>query len=161
MTAMKDIREKAVGAMSIDPVMLAQELCGSLSRNERAAWLIELTADAIRSAQRQSAHRVEMTAFSQSRTAGEDELRARMRDLFSTPIALGENESALWGSATVEQHRQRIAMLSKIRDGIDSTIRRHTQAIEIIEDAGVTCLNEVGDRAVVSALIRDLDPVAA
>ena len=42
---------------------------------------------------------------------------------------------------------QRVAYLEKIRDGIDQTIDRHREAIRLIEQAGVTCLAELEERA--------------
>ena len=48
-----------------------------------------------------------------------------------------------WGAATVQDHEGRIAYLSRRRDGITATIARHREAIEMIESAGVTCLNDL------------------
>lgn len=69
------------------------------------------------------------------------EYRALLHECFFVP-GVG---TVAWGEATVEHHRARIAMLSKQRAGIDSTIERHEWAIERITTNGVTCLYEVQD----------------
>ncbi len=48
-----------------------------------------------------------------------------------------------WGEATVEEHRERIAFLATLRNGIDATIARHAAAVEQIESAGASCLNDI------------------
>lgn len=57
-------------------------------------------------------------------------------------FALGDKRRVSWGEATVDDHRQRMVMLCKLRDGINNTIRRHRTAIEVLEQAEVNCLNE-------------------
>lgn len=49
----------------------------------------------------------------------------------------------VWGEATVDDHLARIAFQSLLRDGINANIEHHRTAIKDIEDAGVTCLNEI------------------
>lgn len=48
-----------------------------------------------------------------------------------------------WGKATVAQHEERIAILTRIRKGVDTTIRLHRDAIAKINASGCTCLDEV------------------
>lgn len=52
-----------------------------------------------------------------------------------------------WGSATVEQHQARIDYQLQLRHGIDVDIRRHEEAIGRIEEANVTCLDEIDGAA--------------
>lgn len=48
-----------------------------------------------------------------------------------------------WGTATVEDHLNRITYLTMLRGGIDVTIARHEQAVAEITAAGVACLAEI------------------
>jgi len=66
-------------------------------------------------------------------------------ELLNTQIALGDGTMVTWGTATVEQHRQRIEMLAKNASGIVETAARHGSAIAMITDANATCLNELKD----------------
>lgn len=54
----------------------------------------------------------------------------------------------LWGDATVDDHRGRIDFLSKLRNGIDETIERHQEAIDLLVATGARCLNEATTTAV-------------
>ena len=56
-----------------------------------------------------------------------------------------------WGEATVEDHRDRIAYLGSLRNGIDLTIQRHADAIEQIEAAGVATLADLDATPAVAA----------
>lgn len=58
-------------------------------------------------------------------------------------VRLGDATEVAWGRLTRSQHLQRIAMLSKIRDGIDSTIQRHEKAVALLDEFGVECLDDV------------------
>jgi hypothetical protein len=50
---------------------------------------------------------------------------------------------ATWGTATVDEHERRIAMLEKLIEGTRSTIALHREAIAKITAANATCLAEV------------------
>ena len=58
-------------------------------------------------------------------------------------FAVGDGRYVLWGEATIEDHRSRIAMLTSLRNGIDDTIDRHNQAVKILITAKATCLNDI------------------
>ena len=62
--------------------------------------------------------------------------------LMAESFALGDGRRVLWGEATIADHEARIAMLTKLRGGIDATIERHRQTIELLRTAGVSCLND-------------------
>lgn len=66
-----------------------------------------------------------------------------LQPIFENDFALGDSFQAMWGSATVAEHRRRIALLTKIRIGLDDTIRRHEEAIALIERAGAQCLDDI------------------
>lgn len=116
--------------------------------------ILRLIAREVEWSQRRLVHRAEeqtMAAF-RSRFSGRPlpplSIDPGLRALFRTSFRLGDGAGAVvWGDATIEDHTQRIAFLSKQRDGIDQTIGRHLAAIELIREAGVTCLNDLIDQA--------------
>lgn len=67
--------------------------------------------------------------------------------LFNQSFALGDGNKVTWEQATVEQHRARVAYLTKIRDGIDRTIAQHLAAIEALEASGASCLGDIQEAA--------------
>lgn len=70
------------------------------------------------------------------------------RELLTTVFALGDGTETTWGDATVDQHGQRIELLTKNAAGIMETAARHQVAIRMIEEAGVKCLADLaGDPA--------------
>lgn len=72
-----------------------------------------------------------------------DDLAAPFRSLFGCPMALGDGKKVRFEEATVEQHRQRITMLTAMRSGIDRTIDLHRAAIDAITRARVTRISEL------------------
>ena len=64
-------------------------------------------------------------------------------DFLNKRIYTGNGNYVLWGEATVEDHQSRVAYLASLRNGIDDTIQLHVEAMELIEAAGVTCLNDL------------------
>ncbi len=67
--------------------------------------------------------------------------------LFAVEFKLGDGRSVPWLKATVAEHQQRITLLERLRAGLDETIKRHQDAIALIQESGVTCLAEIGDAA--------------
>lgn len=65
------------------------------------------------------------------------------RELLGTLFALGDGTSVTWGHATVGEHEQRIAMLTRNATGVIETAARHQAAIRMIKDAGATCLADL------------------
>lgn len=69
--------------------------------------------------------------------------------LFSTldqTFRLGDGTPPVsWGAATLDQHRQRAALLTRMRNGLNASIGRHEAAIDLLERTGVACLNDVAD----------------
>jgi hypothetical protein len=73
-------------------------------------------------------------------------------ELLGTSFALGDGTSVTWGEATVDQHRQRVEMLSANAAGVVETAARHVAAVRMCEEAGVSCLAELTqERASVSS----------
>jgi hypothetical protein len=128
-----------------DSRVLARKLLEQLDHEE----LITVIAEEIEHHQRAIARHTERASFLQALSphstvaamiAGD---RGEWAALLATPFRLGDREQVVWGRASVEQHEQRIALLTKLRDGLDRTIAFHREAITLITDAGVTCLDEV------------------
>jgi len=65
------------------------------------------------------------------------------RELLGERVQLGDGRATTWGAATLAQHRIRIEMLSKQRDGLDRSIDRHLAAVAILEQTGAPCLQEL------------------
>lgn len=60
----------------------------------------------------------------------------------SERFATGDGRYVRWGEATVADHTMRVEMLAKLRGGIDATIGRHLEAIELLNTTGARCLDE-------------------
>lgn len=63
-------------------------------------------------------------------------------ELLNTVFALGDGVRVTWGEATVEQHLQRVALLSKNAVANIETAARHQAAVSLITQHGSTCLRE-------------------
>jgi hypothetical protein len=126
------------------PIDVATDLLGSL----RKADLLELVAEEIASIQRTRTRGLEAEAFPPPRSNGSVSERLGVVDplkaLRSETFKLGDGREVEWLLATVDQHRQRVDYLERLRAGIAVTIDRHRQAIDQIESAGATCLADLG-----------------
>lgn len=114
--------------------------------------MISALADEISNVRRNRTRQIERTAFLQligvdKRIETSPEMIASLRKVFAERFSLGAHEWVEWGKATIEQHRLRIAMLERLRDGIDETIERHREAIRLIEQHNATCLDEIDQAA--------------
>lgn len=62
-------------------------------------------------------------------------------ELLGASFALGDGRSVTWGSATMDEHRQRIEMLGRNIEGNLDTMRVHEMAVELLRRSGADCLN--------------------
>lgn len=118
-----------------------------LDDNDRDV-LITALVEEIEKVRRNRVRGVERTAFAQFFKSAQPidnppEVLTELRRVFSERFSLGGGIDVLWGKATIEQHRLRIAMLTRLRSGIDQTIERHVEAIRLIEAHNATCLDEI------------------
>lgn len=65
--------------------------------------------------------------------------------LLRRTIKVGKGNRTTWGLATIEEHKTRLAMLMAQRNGLTETIRRHEEAIRLLEESGATCLAELAN----------------
>ncbi len=65
------------------------------------------------------------------------------KELLQTEFALGNGVKVTWGTATKENHEQRIALLSENVAGNLEAAARHRLAIQMIEENSVETLSEV------------------
>lgn len=76
-----------------------------------------------------------------------EELRARARPLLASLRAqrldLGDGTAVSWGEATIDQLKQRRAMLNAQRSGIAATIEQLDAVIVALMRAKVRCLNDL------------------
>lgn len=114
--------------------------------------LAGVLADEVDGYRRNRVRAVERTAFAQffraeSRADSSPSTVENLKAVFSQKFAIGNNVEIEWGRATIAQHKTRIAMLTKLRSGIDQTIERHQEAIRLIEAHNATCLDEIEQAA--------------
>lgn len=142
------IRER----IAADPDATSDAIARKLAKQLTIAQREELLVERIREIRRIGVRRREAVAFHQffsvksSEESGVRDIEP-LRRIFGDAVPLGDGFRQLWGAATIAEHEQRIAMLRKIRGGIDETIRRHEEAIRLIQSAGVSCLDEIGEAA--------------
>lgn len=77
-----------------------------------------------------------------------EEFRSQVRlelttELLGTVIALGDGRKTTWGAASVDDHRQRMELLTDQAMGTFETVVLHEKAIEMIEGSSAACLNDV------------------
>lgn len=148
MSLWQEIKNAAQGDPTGDPKALASRLYRRLGRAE----IVSLLAAEIAHEQRGCARATEVAAFRGAFTTKLTDPAAKGDEsafaaLFGTRFALGDGTEATWDKATIEQHEQRIAMLEKLRNGLDRTIQRHRDAVAILRSTGARCLAEVDAQA--------------
>lgn len=74
-----------------------------------------------------------------------EERRKKIVALLSLTFALGGGTSVSWGSATIDDHRMRIADQEKKRVALGEDISIHQWAVDRIVEAKVSCLQEIDD----------------
>lgn len=142
------LAEAIAAAVEADPSGDPYFLAGQVLSKVTKADLLDLVAEEVKHAQRSAARRAERQAFRsmvdrKPRPVPAMPEDSPLRALFATGVSMGDGSRVEWGTMTVEQHEARIAMLAKMRGGIDSTIAQHTEAIRLITEAGVSCLAEL------------------
>lgn len=132
----------------LDVEVLAEKALDELPRTELVVLLGELVRHERRRVCAARERDLWRELISHSREPGpiaksDRPVSSGVKGLLVQRFALGDGTSVEWGAATVDQHETRIAMLRRMRDGIDLTIDRHRSAIEAINEAGVSCLADL------------------
>lgn len=127
----------------------AKAVLAELEVNGRAkTLLVGVVANYVRILRRNSVRTIEY-AIDHGRplpsgdAGDEDTPIATVHDLVGECFSLGDGRWVLWGVATVADHLLRVQHLTSLRNGVDATISRHCDAIERINAARATCLNDL------------------
>lgn len=141
------IHDEIATLIALEPHGTPEAIASRVIDRVTKADLIPLIAAEVAHAQRAQARGTERAAFRETFAASTSKppraVPEGLRSLFATPFRLGDGSEVNWLTATVDDHRQRIDHLSKIREGLDRTIDQHREAIAIIESAGARCLADV------------------
>lgn len=153
---MTDLASKVRDAVKASPGDSPDVVAAALLDRVTKRDLLPLLVRCVEHEQRDQARRAERDAFDevlrrQPSSPGRSfvplvkpqETAGAWSQFFGATFAVGSGERVDWATASVDQHRQRIEFLRRMRSGIDESIRRHQAAVEAIEAAGVTCLAEL------------------
>lgn len=72
-------------------------------------------------------------------------------DLLDKPYRIGDGHARLFGKLTAEEHRVRIEMLRMQLSGLERDIELHESAIALLEEQGVSCLDDIVAAQLVAA----------
>lgn len=147
------ISEEVRRAIEANPDGNAEEVARAVFARMTKQELFPVLLDYVATAQRNVVRGVEYQAFQSQYAAAmkaapsvAEVAAARLEDfrsLYAQTIALGDGSRVTWGRATVQDHELRLAMLLRLRAGLDKTIERHREAIAILRETGASCLEEV------------------
>lgn len=152
---MERIEQVIAAALKQDPSLSDEQISQSIFERVRKAELLPLLTAEVRRQRRSIVlpeEREFFAKFAETKVNPERhevkraEVSAawlRAGALLRKQFALGDGERVEWGRATVQQHEARIAYLTKMRDGIGATITEHRNAIALIQESGVECLDDV------------------
>lgn len=128
-----------------DPATTADKITDDLDLSLRAReYLWPLIANECERIERERVRSVEAESWGKVRRNGRPaSVLTDRAKLFTETFPLGDGTRVSWGDASADDHRKRIAMLERLHNGIAATIGRHAEAVELIESAGVRCLNEL------------------
>lgn len=76
---------------------------------------------------------------------------SELRSLLARQIKVGDGTLTTWGQATLDQLRQRRAMLDSQRAGLSASIQRLDDAIGLLEQTGAPCLDAIATPGEVAA----------
>jgi hypothetical protein len=124
-----------------DDQAVAASILASLKVNKTASEvLLHAVTAAVTFERRSQAAVVERYAFA-GKAKGRD-LRERLAE---GTFSIGNGVRIPWLDATVDDHEARIAYQQRLIGAVLGDIDRHTLAIKLIRDHGVSCLREVPD----------------
>lgn len=142
------------------PGDLAQRVLRLVSKDDLEPLLVEhltrIQRDRTRETERMTFRKLIDREFTEpiKMTAVDDEPASlTLSRLAKERFALSDGTVVDWLKATTDDHLARISYLRSIQarynQGVNDTVRRHERAIEVIEAAGVACLDELGENATI------------
>lgn len=151
------IRERIRAEIEFDPTADDARLAGRVLYSVEKADLLPLVIAEVQSVRREGVRRHERVALPKLFVVGpkrttttadkQRELIAKYRreynGLRTQSVDLGDGTTVLWGKATVDQLRQRLAMLEQHARGINATIEQMRTVIVVLEQTGVSCLDDL------------------
>jgi hypothetical protein len=154
------LTEAIEAAIEASPTASPSDLAANVLRHVRKDDLAPLLVDHLTRMQRDRTRETERQAF---RKLMDREFREPINFPAATPqqgartlarlaserFTLADGTVVDWLKATIEDHLARISYLRSIQarynQGVDDTVRRHEEAVALIEAAGVSCLDEIDD----------------
>ncbi len=136
-----------------DPTDTANAVCAAVGLPTKWRDLFfDLLRDECRRRMRVDARSAEASSWGGAHTRpdthpGNGSPREDRTTYLSTRFATGDGRFVLWGEATIDDHRMRMEMLTRLRNGLDATIARHQSAIDLLVESGARCLNDLGEVA--------------
>lgn len=126
-----------------DAEATASAICAHLKLSALAREVLwPIIAAECESIERVRVRRIEQ-AVTISRKGREANITGERSALMRETFALGDGRRIEWGKATAEEHQARLDMLAKMRDGLDATMSRHQDAIDLLRSSGVKCLDDL------------------
>lgn len=127
----------------LDDETVAKQVVDSYrARADLAEAVMPLVVDKVANLRRRDTRRTERRVFEGGEVV---DPTGELRNLLDRSIRLDDGRFVPWGEATVEDHRNRIAYLQRLADGIERTISVHRLAIATITAAKVETLGELDD----------------
>lgn len=156
---LEDVETDTADLMVLTAQVLDQLM--SLTKKEMRVELFPLVYDAVRRGRRNRTRIIERIvtghdddidvapAFTDDDGAPSgkecDPNAGRKAFLVSGFLSPARQEHVLWGEATIVDHISRADFLRKMASGLGRTASTHERAAELIQSAGVDCLNDLGD----------------
>lgn len=148
---MSDIYRTISEVVGENPGTDSDSLAASILKRINKTDLLPLLIDAVRGAQRtvyrdreQEVIR-ELMGRSTARKPGPLVANPALAALMTSRFRPGDGTEVDFAFATVEQHEQRVHLLSQMRAGLERTIALHQAAIDRLRATGVKCLADLPD----------------
>lgn len=131
-----------------DDADAAHDVIREMSTTDLEDWAMPIIKDECRRIRRAKVRETERRARrggGSGRSNGKEatDPAADRAEWLRAGFTLSDHRRVTWGEATVEEHQDRRDYLDEYRRSYDPIIAQHDHSIQLIEAAGVACLNEV------------------